>query len=246
MGDNLSVRVFPVIHMGLIPKSNFDQIFTAYDSGADGVFLISHYLSAVEFSKSIDEMDELAKSVYENDLARCPPDFAIGVNYLGVNSLPATDFFKPWMSMLWSDNSAIYVDDFGSESKIAKSVIGRIRKTGDINSEFFGGIAFKYQIQPGYEELYRLLSVACSIDGYVVTTSGDQTGFPPSPEKIKLFREIMPVDKRLAIASGASVGNVTGLKQAGVTDFLVATSICVNDILNSKKLREFVLKIREN
>lgn len=236
----IATRIFPVIHTSSNLKLNLEQIFTAYDGSADGVFLISHNLSAEKFSELIDKMDYLAVAKYKNDPKKWPPDFHVGVNYLGVNSLPAAELFKPWMSMLWSDKSSIYLENLGGESKVAKEVIEKIKSTGHIGSQFFGGLGFKYQPQPDYEELHRLISIACSIDGYIVTTSGDATGSQPSVEKIKMFREIMPADKRLAIASGVSVSNVSSFIDAGATDILVSSSVNDNDVLNLKKLKELV------
>lgn len=239
MNNKISVRIFPVIHTSSDLELNLEQIFTAYDSGSDGVFLISHNLSAEKFSEMIDKMDYLASSKYKNELKKWPPDFYVGVNYLGSVPNKAVSFFKPWMSMLWSDSSSIYLGTT-KESSLAKETIDDIKAIGNINSEFFGGIAFKYQNQPDYEELQYLISIACDIDGYIVTTSGNATGSAPAVEKIKMFRKIMPKDKRLAIASGASVDNVGSLIKAGVTDILVASSICTNDVLDPQKLRKFI------
>lgn len=242
----MKTRIFPVVHCGSNLVSNLEQIFTAYDCGADGVFLIHHVLKAEKFSELMDKLDYLAVNKYKNGPEKWPPDFSIGVNYLGATPLQAAELIKPWMLNLWSDNSAICLENFSGEAEVAKEVIEKIRSTGNSNSEFFGSLAFKYQYQPDYEELHRSISVACSIDGYIVTTSGDATGSAPTTEKIKMFREIMPADKRLAIASGVSVRNVGSLIEAGGTDFLVSNSICTNDILDYEKTKGLVNEAKGN
>lgn len=87
-----------------------------------------------------------------------------------------------------------------------------------------GGAAFKYT--SGYtaeagKAAFQAADLAPYVD--VVTTSGEQTGAPPNPDKIRAMKAAVG-DRPLAIASGVSVANIDDYRGAA-DQLLVASSI---------------------
>lgn len=205
------VRFFPVIHV-VDSSQMLYNIKTAQDSGADGVFLIHHYLPACDFSDFLNRID---LSIYAGG-------FPIGVNFLGVSTPRASQFFTSKFFALWGDDSGVRENGVGVENGITQFVLGEIRGKNP-SGEFFGGVAFKYQRQP--KNLCQVVK-AVSNAGAIVTTSGKATGEPPDVDKVKLIRTMLNNPSlRLANASGVDEKNIRKLAEAGVTDFLVATSL---------------------
>jgi hypothetical protein len=91
-----------------------------------------------------------------------------------------------------------------------------------------GGIAFKYKnANPNDEELARQCEQAIKyVD--VATTSGDETGKPPTVEKLQKIKTLLRGETPLALASGVSKDNVVSFLPF-VDIFLVASSITLCD-----------------
>jgi predicted TIM-barrel enzyme len=93
--------------------------------------------------------------------------------------------------------------------------------TFNLQTLYFGGVAFKYinDIKTNFKEAARR-----AVDFMdVITTTGEETGKPPSIEKIKAMKEGAG-DHPLAIASGMTAENVQEFMPY-VKCFLVATGI---------------------
>lgn len=191
-------RVFlPVIHHKSIGHA-LESIRTCVRAGADGVLLIN------QGTFVRDEMSALATL---RDNARAEhPGLWVGVNLLG---MPVGG---------WHDYDATWADNAypqGAEPRPA--YLDRMEQWREAENRpnylYLGGVAFKYQTRVPMDELAPLAAKA-SRHMDVVVTSGDCTGLPPTPQKIRTMREATEVLASLSsatpigIASGISVDNV--------------------------------------
>jgi hypothetical protein len=154
----------------------------------------------------------------------------IGVNFLDSSDVEQTINFleksENNFKMIWHDN---FIPD-----KI-------LRQDLNFNGLYFGGVAFKYQIQPKEEELE---SVCIKAKKYVdvITTSGDFTGKAASIKKIETIKNYIG-DFPLAVASGITAENINNYKDL-VDYVLVASSITNNEeIIEKNKLENLINKI---
>ena len=196
--------VLSVIHVEteLLALSNAEL---AFDTGADGVFLINH-------SIGVETLLEIHSAVSQHF-----PSAWIGVNCLG---LPPAEVYKrisPHVSGVWADNAMI--DEASDQQPRAQGVLDT-RKNANSDALYFGGVAFKYQ-----RHVDDLVSAALKASQYmdVVTTSGPGTGQSANIEKIKAMKQALG-EFPLAIASGITPGNIHNyLPYADC--FLVATGV---------------------
>lgn len=209
--------VLPVIHVESQGQA-LRNAEIAHDEGADGVFLISmrgmHH-------RELLEMQRIAREEFST--------WFIGVNYL---DLPAVSVFKnldKGVSGVWADDAQI--DEF-AERQVNAAVIRTAREQSGWHGLYFGGVAFKYQREV---DDFSLAARIASQFMDVVTTSGDKTGHPPSPEKIMMMKRAIG-EKPLAIASGISSNNVGDYKD-NADSFLVATSILAKGTEDFDKFR---------
>lgn len=203
----MSKRLFAVIHC-LRPFGEFRQYAVGHalknasmaaNNGADGVFLIGHGLNNAEMCY-----------VYQ-EVRKGFPNLFIGVNFLDIQpddtiSMQCAIGKCPGISAIWLDG------------------IPLIHLPYDKRTESFVGVAFKY-LDPDIsgkdlvEQIQRAEKVST-----VLTTSGNETGEPPTLKKIQEIRSLAGTGYRLAIASGLSAKNVTVFLPYA-DDFLVASSI---------------------
>ena len=198
---------YPVVHVAALQQA-LENVKIAHEAGASGVFLISHALSYRKFIP-------IALAVREQR-----PDLWLGINVLGLDNcealgrLPAKG--KGHFQGFWSDYTGIEENLGILDQTIARNTLAQVRQKVD---SYFGGFAFKYQ--PEVTNLEYSAKVASEFVDYL-TTSGEATGSPPTPEKIQRIRKACPA-KPIAIASGISVDNVRQFPWANA--FLVASSI---------------------
>lgn len=219
--------LFVVIHT-VSEKQASENVKIAFESGADGVFLINHnsdYKNLLEIHREI---------------RRQYPMFWIGLNLLDLSVLSALDAVPDDTSGLWVDDAGLNeaYDDIAWKAKVN---LAKKQEKKDWKGLYFGGIAFKYQ-----KEVKQLDLIARSATKYadVIVTSGDKTGSPPDLAKIKTVRDNIG-DFPFAIASGITPGNV-GQYKAYVDAFLVATGISDNFTqLNSRKTEQLVKEINK-
>ncbi len=231
MKNRIQTRFFVVIHT-IAPTSNgtnhvIEQARIAQECGADGVFLIPDYAKGPLKATSHDQCAYLKK------LKRTHPDFLIGVNFLSNLSDLASEIYSIQPNLLQTDGVSVFALD----------------KEQLPHTEFFCGVAFKYSKNErltGDTLKEHCVHVGENCD--VPTTSGQATGIPADIQKIQEIKLYLP-EKRLGIASGVTVENVTEYLNAGVTDFLVATSLVSHvdefscDILDKERVISLATKI---
>lgn len=233
MNSSLKIRFFVVIHTVSSENFGLDHVLSqtkiAKNNGADGIFIIPDYAKGSELKATTADQFSYLKSLQENF-----PDFLIGVNFLVRLSEIVPDIYSTKPSLLQTDGASF----------------SGIQKDQLPTTEFFCGVAFKYskyETVTGDELREHCLSVANLCD--VPTTSGKATGISASQEKIKEIVMCLPQGKRLGLASGVSIDNVEDYLRAGVTDFLVATSLVSHvdelgrDILSPESISMLATKI---
>lgn len=218
MSSKLNI-IFPEIKhifMPVIYMENRVQSFVntkiAFACGADAVWLIGHELPAEEFIKNALEIKRLM------------PDKWIGVNILKAKNAETIQLFDNRMDGLWKDKGGIRENEDAtidvSEAGAIDFYIGEMN-TFNLQTLYFGGVAFKYikDVKTNFKEAARR-----AVDFMdVITTTGEETGKPPSIEKIKAMKEGAG-DHPLAVASGMTAENVKEFMPYAKC-FLVATGI---------------------
>lgn len=222
-------KLYPVIHVqGGLQALNNAKV--AREAGADGVFLINHWMESIPYTKLLYIQEEL------NDYFA--GKFPIGVNCLDLDPVDTLYAFNNTLTvpMLWADNAGIV--EGNTAQTVAQEMKDAIVDTG-WKGQYFGGVAFKYQ-----REVTDLESVTKTAMQYVdiVTTSGSATGVAAPIEKLETMKRILG-DKSLAIASGITVENVLDYTDF-VDIFLVSTGISKDFLtLDPAKVRELSDKI---
>jgi hypothetical protein len=233
MKTALQRRFFVVIHTvtleigGLVHA--LAQATVAQENGADGIFLIPDYAKGRELKATA--LDQL---LYTKVLCEKLPNFLIGVNFLCNISGIARDISLLRPNMLQIDGASVW----------------GLRKEQLPHTELFCGVAFKYSGNEDLtgEELREHCSIVAAVCD-VPTTSGKATGYSAHIGKIKEIASYLPDGKRLGIASGVDLENVEDYLNAGVTDFLVATSLVTGvdefkrDVLNPELVAALAEKI---
>ncbi|MFC1644454.1 BtpA/SgcQ family protein [Patescibacteria group bacterium] len=208
----------------------FESINVLVDEGVDGAFLISHGQIGYTY------LSGLLMAVKDKN-----PNFWMGLNFLDVSLIKNSFLYTPLESDgLWEDNAGI-VDSFVDKENNFSRDIWNFRKTmrNDWKGLYFGGVAFKYQAQPSDLSYVSKAATQC-MD--VITTSGDQTGEPPSIEKVSVIREAIG-GFPLAVASGMTPENVNDFISL-VDCFLVSTGISSDFYtFDPKKVANFVKAI---
>lgn len=242
MNKNLSSRFFVVIHAQHMIDDDMafghvvGETKKIFDAGASGVFLIPDYENESNgYSKRATTEDLF---FYYLELKKIFPTFPIGVNFLKrfetMDSALIEKVNEKDFNMIQSDGSFAKVIPFKQK----------------VQTEFFTGLAFKYSKYESAsgEELKRLCGNIPKFENVIPTTSGAATGKAADYGKIKEIRSYINPNQRLGIASGITEDNVQSFLEAGVTDFLVATSLIETnfrgfDILNTEKIKLLAEKI---
>lgn len=242
MNKNLSLCFFVVIHAQ--HRIDDDMAFghvvgetkKIFDAGASGVFLIPDYENESNgYSKRATPEDLF---FYYSELKKIFPDFPVGVNFLKrfetMDSVLIERIKERNFNMIQSDGSFAKVIPFEEKGQ----------------TQFFTGLAFKYSKYESAsgEKLKRLCESIPKFENVIPTTSGVATGQAADYGKIREIRSCLNPNQRLGIASGITKENVEGFLEAGVTDFLVATSLIETnfkgfDILNAEKIKALAGKI---
>lgn len=195
--------VLPVVHVTSLEQA-LRNVGIAQQAGADGVFLIGHDLWWTALSAIHVEVKEAF------------PDFWVGVNFLDLTpeqALRVGSGRKLHSDELRIPTQGIWTDNYSHAPR-----------PDNFNGLSFGGVAFKYQIQPT-----NLVLNSQDAKQYmdVVVTSGTGTGKAPNVEKIKTMKEAIG-DFPLAIASGITTKNVVDFLPYADC-FMVATGISSSD-----------------
>lgn len=213
-------KVTPVIHH-LDQNTTFNEVELISNSGADGLFLISHH------------GDDDVLPFLAIDIKQKHPDLFVGINLLNTHFLTATEIaLNLRLDAIWLDHAGI--SGKGANEKGTKLI--ELVKNKPI--KVFASVAFKYQIMEDYPA--EAAKIAAEF-GLIPTTSGDATGSPPSVSKIEsMSNAARSIGGSLAVASGMDCDNV--IQYTPYLDWiLVATGISKDaHHLDEKKLNDFV------
>lgn len=199
-----------VVHVEAKTQAMANAII-AFSEGADGIFLINHSISPGEL-----------RDIYF-DIRTAYKDEWIGLNFL---RSPRARLFR---GLAPEDASGIWTDNAGYEESEDPLFLPRslheIRQNSSraMKTLYFGGVSFKHQHDTDNIHAACAAASACVPYVDVITTSGTQTGEPPSLEKIAGMRRAIGKHP-LAIASGMTPENVHPFLPH-VDAFLVATGI---------------------
>lgn len=210
-------RFFPVIHC-VDEKTARTAIGVAQAAGADGVFLID------QGNLSTQEVGDLARRIADEVTLK------VGVNLLnqGADDV-APVIYGSRISMWWADDGLAR----GALRSVGPTLHGVSVADMLSTTEFFGGIAFKYQRAVAPEQFLDQVILSRGYHVNVVTTSGPGTGEPATLAKVeamaghvRLMNKTLhhEAPQRLALASGISLANIDGYLPF-VDDFLVGSSI---------------------
>ncbi|MBN2893661.1 MAG: hypothetical protein JXL97_17455 [Bacteroidales bacterium] len=216
--------VLPVIHVKN-EELTFKNANTAFEEGADGVFLINHHYNFKHLLNIYQKLRQEFKNQW------------IGINCLDGDALDSFSIIPNDANGLWVDDAEI---DEEKENQIyAKKVLNYFKQI-NWNGLYFGGVAFKYQ--RFVEDLDSAVKIAKNFMD-VITTSGQGTGIAADIQKIKTMRNAAG-DFPIAIASGITPENISHyLPYANC--FLVSTGISKNfEELDKNKTHELIQNIR--
>jgi hypothetical protein len=208
------MKVFPVIHLGetSIGKS-VEQADTAFELGADGVYLIDHYNGAQDTRRIFETLTEVREH---------GPDRYVGLNILGLTVPEA--FGRIAGAKLLQLPSDLWVDDVREGGELDKALEFRKSLSDLAAVSLHGGIAFKYT--PTATNNANAASAETAVlKRYVdvITTSGLGTGKPPTVEKLAAMKFVSG-GKPVAVASGIDLSNIESF--GGIVDeVLVASSV---------------------
>lgn len=207
--------LYPVIHF-LNTETALENARIAFDAGCEGLFIID--------MTPPPDGQEYDPTLYEEcvkALVAAWPDKNIGINYLET-PYNILENQKLGATMEWCDNPGIHSNAAFNHRVLQDDLNQLANDARQINPDFkfFGSVAFKTQIPdfaPGES------AVVAANYGWIATTSGVETGSPPSVEKMKTMKEALG-DRPLAVASGIDPENVLDFLSY-VDYFLVATGI---------------------
>lgn len=204
-----SRRVFlPVIHHKSLGHA-MESIRVCVRAGADGVLLINQ---GTFVSSDLGGMAILRQMAREEH-----PRLWVGVNMLGADIGAWPDYDATWADNAYpqgADDRPEYLDQ-----------MERWRKAENRpNYLYLGGVAFKYQPRVKPEQLTTLTMKAAQ-DMDVVVTSGDCTGSPPTPEKIRTMRKAADVMASLGCAT--PIGIASGISASNVRDYLADARVFI-------------------
>lgn len=217
----------PVIHVKSLEQT-IPNVEICMEADVYGVWLINHRISCNKLLGIVSEI----RSRY--------PKLWIGINVLDKHPLSAIHAFKGLdLQGYWADNPEVY--EISPEQGSAQAIHDAVRNSLP-HAGYFGGVAFKYQVQP--LDLVGMTKLACKYMD-VVTTSGDATGVAPDVSKIKTMAESMTHPNSFAVASGITIDNVKFFTPY-VNWYLVATSISKDfENLDANLVKQLKSKIYE-
>lgn len=204
----------PVVHVESVDQA-IRNTSLALTNGANGVFLICHRLPHTFLLK-----------VYKQTRSEFPKAW-LGINFLDLNPVEALKYLPEDANALWTDNPGLFegaTNVFATETMAQE--FKRLRAKSGKKFFYFGGVAFKYQNPLGGQVRLMAETVKASEFVDVVTTSGSETGVPPSSQKIIEMSAYLShsTPKPIGIASGVDSNNIESFLPY-VDYFLVATSI---------------------
>lgn len=218
-------KIYPVIHF-LNRDVAFEEAQKAIDSGADGIFLISHRGNDAELLS-------VACSIKVEH-----PGFPIGVNFLSMEGLDAT------IAARKSDLPMVWGDDLGVDSTGFTDMGLSIRAQKAVHPngfDVFASVAFKYR---PHEPNPSLAAKNALEAGFIPTTSGSGTG--SAPELGKIITMSQATGGMLAVASGMTPENIAAYAPY-LSHILVATGIAQDEFrIDVAKLKKLIFNSKQN
>lgn len=219
---NRSPLILPVIHFQDAPLALVNAAM-ARQSGADGVFLISHH-----------DQDEELPAVAEA-IKRSWPGARVGLNFLSAGLPAAMSAVERYgLDMLWGDRCGVSSRGLDEDGRHLRDWSAR-----NPGVTVYASVAFKYQ-RPDRDPP-EAARQACEA-GFLPTTSGAATGSAPSLDKIRPMSEA--VCGQLAVASGMTAANVAPFAPL-LHSILVSTGVSLDEVrFDPLLLVEFVKAVR--
>jgi predicted TIM-barrel enzyme len=216
------MKILPVIHQ-IDAETSVSESQLAFDAGADGVFLISHFGN-----------DELVVEVAKR-IKALHPDKLIGINLLADGAFAALDAaISHGLDMAWGDTVGVSSSGL-TVSGMAFHAIAQLHPEVAV----FAGVAFKGQHIDPDPPGAAAAALEC---GYVPTTSGVATGKAANIAKIIAMSE--RAGGTLAIASGMTLDNVAEYAPY-LSHILVATGVSRDEHhFDYERLRTFIGRAR--
>lgn len=217
------MNVYPVIHH-LHYGLSLDQARKAFDSNANGIFLISPHGRDYEILLVAKEL----KKLY--------PDKHIGINYLNEGVIAAFKHAVEFnLDMVWGDFCGVSSKGLDATGQELKNLVN---KNPEI--KVFCSVAFKYQ--PIEKDPAAAAKIALQA-GFIPTTSGSATGQAPSLEKIKAMSGAS--NGVLAVASGMNKDNIESFKPY-LSEVLIASGISLNEFeIDEVLFKEFMATVSQ-
>ncbi len=199
-------RVFlPVIHVDSEEQA-VENAKIAFESRADGLYLVSHIHDVSQFMEIFDKV------------AEAHPGKWVGLNFgPRFGAVDPLDWIRhKRVDGIWLNHAQIGDATVGSD--MARLLLQR----SSVPHPFvlFGGVAYKLQPTPEHLDL-TVANATRFVD--VIVTSGDEVGVPPSFEKMRIIREAAG-DHPVAIAGGLTPDNIEDFLPYADC-FMVATGI---------------------
>lgn len=218
--------IYPVIHH-LNKDLTLEQADIAFNAGADGVFLISHF-------RENEVLLPIARAIKHKH-----PHHKIGVNLLGHDIMDtinmAMEFF---IDMVWFDNCGVSSRGL---TEVGQQLADWKKANLECEFDIFASVAFKYQPADHNPNVAAEIALA---NGFIPTTSGTATGSAPQLDKIKGMN--LAAGGTLAVASGMTLANVE-LFVPYLSHILVSTGVCTDEHhFNPLVIKEFISAAKQN
>lgn len=188
----------PVVHLafsdGWQKARQYAQasVNTFLDAGADGLFFIDQKVGDESICRLVGSLDL--------------PELPIGLNLLGMDAEDVVDqIHAVWYDVLDGRHQMIWTDDAAPDRLEANGGL-----TCDFSGTYFGGVGFKYRRHLADKDVPAALA-KCGAHVDFITTSGPETGVPPTRERLVCFADALLPGQKLAVASGVTLENLEHL-----------------------------------
>ena len=226
----------PVIHVTHEEQAHRNAE-VAFQHGADGIFLIGHYLNA----RTLDRIYESLREDFQEEW--------IGVNFLEFHTPTALSRKVRTMNAVWADDGLIelqHKDPAHAARELWCELERERQKSIPHDFMYFGGIAFR-----GQDFVVDQLRVASYAVPYMdaLIACEPYAGKAVDPKKVEAIKTSIGNEKHLGLASGVTPKNILDyldhvdvyLVNTGISDSFTElnpqkTEDCANVIHSSVKL----------
>lgn len=245
-----AVRIFPVCNVatngvGDNVAANYllQDIETAKQCGADGIFLKNYTRGEYGVMKMFEMISfgvQLRPDLFG--------DFFVGGNFSGIDKLFAARLCKN-LEALWVDDPGFVFNPDANMSDwidtYAASLIREKLATFPKKPQFWASVFLACKNPSGKNERKYVINAACDRCNILVF-NGNSVELDSSLKEIKIIRDHISNDKRLAVSGGFDISNLEYFVDVGATDFLVANSINKKDdvVIDPDKLSALIEKAR--